>query len=195
MRRRHLRQGSSLVEFTLACVVLVPLLLGVVAVGLNLGRAVHVAQVARDAGSMYVRGVDFSKPANQDVLVRLANRISMTRTGGDAVAVLSRITFIPESACEGLSPCNADQQVLVHRVVVGNAALRSSNFRTAGEVVTDADGNVLNYMTDPNAVVTGFTTVLTLRANEFAYVSEFFVPETGTTGFFGSGGVYSRAIF
>src|SRR5687768_18278725 len=99
IKRKKSQGGNNVIEFALVGMPLVLLLLGVTSTGLALGRSVQVAQVCRDAASMYVRGVDFSKAGNQDVLVRLTHGLQMTRTGGEGVVILSKVTWIPESKC------------------------------------------------------------------------------------------------
>ena len=190
-------KGSQVLEFALVCLVIVPFLLGVVVIGLNLGRSVQVAQIGRDAGSMFVRGIDFSQTSNQDILVRLSQGLGMTRTAGTGVVILSKVTFISAAACGALSPCNSNQYVVAERLVIGNSALRSSNFGPAGAVTVDSYGSVANYMTDANAVATGFSSVMTLSSNEFAYVSETYFPSPSfdMPGFETGSGVYARAIF
>lgn len=187
-------RGNVVLEFALITLIYVPLLVGVVSIGLNLGRTVQVSQVARDTASMYVRGIDFSQTGNQDILVQLAQPLGMTRTGGTGVVILSKITYITAAACTGIPGCNSNQQVLVQRVTVGNAALESSNLRLAGAVTLDAQGNVANYMTDSAAVVTGLSPVLTLNGNEFAYIAEAFFPSSDLTSLGGTG-VYAVSVF
>src|SRR5207248_9682154 len=57
IRRRKRQSGTEFIEFALSSLLLFPLMMGVVIIGLNLGRSIQVAQVCRDAGSMYVRGI------------------------------------------------------------------------------------------------------------------------------------------
>ena len=196
-KTKHGEKGSQVLEFALVTLVIIPFLLGVVVIGLNLGRSVQVAQIGRDAGSMYVRGVDFAQASNQDILVRLSQGLGMTRTAGTGVVILSKVSYIPAAACAGISPCNSNQYVVVERMVIGNSSLRTSNFGPAGTVTIDTYGNVANYMTDANAVATGFSPVLTLGANEFAYVSEAYFPSPSfdMPGFQTGTGVYARSIF
>jgi hypothetical protein len=68
---------------------------------------------------------------------------------------------------------------------------------TAGTPTFDSEGNVLNYMTDSSAVVPGFENILTLNANEFAYVSEAYFPSplVNMPGFAMANANYSRTIF
>ena len=65
-RKNRKESGNVVLEFALVAMPTVFLLMGVVVVGLNLGRAVEVGQICRDADSMYVRGVDFSTTAAQN---------------------------------------------------------------------------------------------------------------------------------
>jgi hypothetical protein len=179
--RRDRRTGTVLIEFALSSLLIFPLMVGVVILGLNLGRSVHVMQVCRDVGSMFVRGVDFSATANQDVIVRLAQGMGMTRTGGNGVIFLSKVQYIPTTgACN--SPCNSGKYVVVQRLTIGNTAMNP----------------VQNTMTDANTVVTpNFTGIMTLANNEFAYVAEayFLSLDLTTIGAGAGNGVYARAVF
>jgi hypothetical protein len=186
-----------MLEFALVVgLILVPMLFGVVIIGLNLGRAVQVAQVARDAGSMYVRGIDFSQSGNQDVLVRLGQGLALAKTGGNGVVILSKVSYIPSGGCT--QPCNQTQYVIVQRVVIGDPTLVGAhgNVQTVGPVTLDVQGNVANYLTDMNAVVSGFD-MLTLQGNEFAYIAEayFRTPDVDMAGFSSGSGVYSRSVY
>ena len=191
-------KGSEILEFALVvALILVPMLLSVVIIGINLWRSVQVAQVARDAGSMYVRGIDFSQTGNQDVLVRLGQTLGLARTGGNGVVVLSKVTYIPTGGCT--TPCNEAQYVMVQRLVIGDSTMVSahSNIHSVGDVTLNAKGDVANYDTDSSAVVSGFGSVMTLNGNEFAYVAEAYFPtvDVDMGGFSTGNGVYSRSIF
>jgi hypothetical protein len=61
----------------------------------------------------------------------------------------------------------------------------------------DTYGNVANYTTDANSVATAFSSVVTLNATEFAYVSETYFPSPNfdLPGFQTGTGVYARSIF
>ncbi len=188
--RRKNQTGNNVLEFALVGMPLVLLLLGVTTTGLALGRSVQVAQVCRDAASMYVRGVDFSRPGNQDVLVRLTNGMGMTRTGGDGVIILSKVTWIPQSKCTelALNPCNGDSHVITQRIVIGNQAQRPSNLGTPNAGLLDSQGLVRDYMEEPSAVAV--FPMMTLDEGQYAYVAE-----TNFRGVFNSEFVYSKAIF
>ena len=98
---RQRQKGNSVIEFALVTVFLVPLLLGTVNVGMNLGRSIQVTQVSRDAGHMYVRWVDFSLAGNQEIIVRLAQGLGMSRTDGNGRVTLTKIMFVGQTECEG----------------------------------------------------------------------------------------------
>ena len=60
------QRGGSSIEFAFIVLTLVPLLLGTGATGVNMIRTLQTAQLARDAGHMFARGVDFSLTRKQD---------------------------------------------------------------------------------------------------------------------------------
>jgi Flp pilus assembly protein TadG len=195
------RRGSELIEFALVSALLFPLLFGTFVVGMNLGRSIQVSQVSRDAGHMYARSVDFSDPANQQVIVRLARGLNMTVAGGNGVVILSTVTFIgqPQCAAASLSPANCtnlDHTVFTNRIVVGNLALRVSAFGTPNPGLVQSDGDVTNYLTDASTRANGFSAVLVLQPGELAYVSEayFSSPDYAMPGYPATG-VYTRTVF
>jgi hypothetical protein len=197
--RKRTERGTQVIEFSFFVLILVPLMLWVVVVGIDLGRAVRVAQVARDAGSMWVRGVDFSQTGNQQEIARLGASLGMAIPGTGAGAVyLSKVTYFANGACT--MPCNAGSYVLVQNDDIGDSSglfPSHSVVLTAGTPTFDSEGNVLNYMTDSSAVVPGFENILTLNANEFAYVSEAYFPSplVNMPGFAMANANYSRTIF
>lgn len=192
-------RGSQVLEFALFSLILVPTLLWVVVVGIDLGRAVTVSQLARDAGSMWVRGVDFSQSGNQQELARLGQNLGFTVPGTGVGAVyLSKVTYIATGGCT--SPCNAGQYVLVQQLDIGDSSAlfpSHSGIQTTGTPAFDSEGNVLNYITDASAVVAGFSSIMTLNAGEFAYVSEAYFPSptVNMPGFSTSNGNYTRTVF
>jgi hypothetical protein len=74
MNNKSLR-GASIVEFSFVMLVLVPLLLGTTGVGINMVSSLQTIQLARDAGHMFSRGVDFSKPGYQQILIGLGTSV------------------------------------------------------------------------------------------------------------------------
>ncbi|HWB85717.1 MAG TPA: TadE/TadG family type IV pilus assembly protein [Bryobacteraceae bacterium] len=196
------RRGSAMVEFALAFTFLLPLLFGGVTTGINLRRSIQAEQIARDAGHMYASSVDFSDSSNQAILIRLTEGLNMTATGGDGVIILSTVTYVTQDDCTaaGLksSQCvNANQSVVVNRIVIGNSSLRTSQFGTPTASLIDSEGDVSNYLTDTSARATGFGSVLSLGDGDLAYVAEdyFTSPSYNILGYHLGGGVAARMIF
>src|ERR1700684_1600291 len=106
-RKNRRESGNVVLEFALVAMPTVLLLMGVVVVGLNLGRAVQVGQICRDADSMYVRGVDFSTSAAQNLLVQLGHTMHLqTSNTSSGIIILSKIQFVPNpltctTSCSG----------------------------------------------------------------------------------------------
>ena len=202
-RRNGKERGNSILEFALVAIPTVVLMLGVVVFGIDLGRSVQVAQISRDAASMYVRGVDFSLTGNQQVLVRLGTTMNLQLGSGDGLIILSKVTFIPDSSCgspgsPGYPNCTSGKHVLMQRITFGNTALPGTHFPTHGSVTPDAQGNIPNYSTDPNAVIDNFAATLQLKPGEQAsYVSEAYFQTTDVkmNGFAASPGVYAQSFF
>ena len=198
-RRSKKEQGHSILEFALIAMPTVIMMFGVVVIGIDLGRSVQVTQICRDAGSMYVRGIDFSLTGNQQVLVRLGQNMNLQTSGGDGLVTFSKITFIPDPSC-GSPPdpnCTAGKSVLMQRIIFGDTTLPGTHFQTAGAVTRDAQGNVSNYTTDANAIINNFATTLQLKPNEISYISEtyFRTADVGMPGFQNNPGIYSQAFF
>src|ERR1700722_2445456 len=93
-------RGGATVEFALILLVLVPLLLGTGVVGVNMIRTLQTVQLARDAGHMYARGVDFSQPGNQTVLIDLGQAVGLAAgASGSAEVTLAALTYVDTAAC------------------------------------------------------------------------------------------------
>jgi hypothetical protein len=197
MTRKKLQRGSALVETAVLMFPLTLLFLGVTTLGFDLATSVHAAQVTRDVGSMYVRGVNFSATANQDLAVRLGTGLGLQRTAGDGVIYMSKITFISRQTCTALalSPCNADRLVITQRVKIGNSALRPSAIGTPNAYLLNSEGLVSRYKEEASAVadIPG----MVLPEGEFAYITEsyFDVPRVSIWGNSNARGVYNRVIF
>lgn len=190
-RRERSQRGSNVLEFALVAPAMIVVMTSVITIGMNLARRVQTEQLSRDAASMFVRSVDFSKAGNQDILVRLGSALRMTRTGGDGVVILSKVTWVSSATCTALSlsPCNRDSHVVTQRIVVGNATIRASALGTPSGHLIDGSGLVRDYMKESSAVAR-MPTGLMLAEGQYAYVAETFC-----RGIMGSNPVYSRAIF
>lgn len=202
--RRKRQGGNTIVEFAVAMAFMAPLLLGTFTVGMNLGRAVQVTSLNSSAGNMYVRWVDFSLTANQDLIVRMAQGLNMTRTGGDGNVILSQVTVVSDADCtagglSGSACTNRGQPVIIHRVYIGNKGLRNSAFGNPADALIGTDGKVAQntYLTDVGVRATNWTSVMTLKTDEVAYVAEayFISPQFDLSAAMRSGGIYSRFIY
>ena len=171
---------------------------------MNLGRNLQVTQLARNAGHMYVRWVDFSLPGSQELIIRLAEGLNMTRTSGDGTVILSQVMVPSTTDCEGAglahNACtNLNIAVIIHRIQFGNTGLKSSVFGSPNAALLRSDGSitVTDYLTNSSVRATGWENVMTLDAGEIAYVSEVYVAspsyEIGRSP--DIKGVYARSIF
>ena len=207
-RRRQNQRGSSLLEFLLVTLFLIfPLLFGTFIFGMRLVRANQVAEVCRDAGHMYAFGVNFSQSSGQNELVKLAQGLNLTPTGGNGVIILSTITFVGPNDCiaggylTGTCP-NLNNTVFAGRLVIGNSGLKINQqlqvsiFGTPPASIVDSNGNIKpsNYIQDFGAVANNFYSVIPISSGQLAYVAEaFFVaPDFSLLN---PGGISARSIF
>ena len=203
----HGRKGNTIVEFALVSVFLVPLMLGTVNVGLTLGRSIQVNQVCRDAGHMYVRQVDFTKPQNQNVIQRLADNLGFSVSSpstSKGVIIFSKVLYMGAADCAGaglaVANCpNYRSAVVMQRIVLGKSSLRASNFATPNPALIGSDGNIqpINYAQQSSCRTNGLSTLLTMADGDVAYVTEtyFEAPEWKFPGSYELTGTYSRAIY
>jgi hypothetical protein len=152
-----------------------------VVVGLNLGRIIQAASLNRDAGSMYVRGIDFSATFNRNLLIRLGQGLSLSETGGRGIVYFSKVTWMPSTKCTSLSlnPCNSNQHVIMQRLSIGDPSLRASQLGTPASNLIDARGDVANYMTNSTAIAA--FPWMQLAENEYAWVAETYFPRPIST--------------
>jgi len=155
MKRKALR-GVSTIEFALSLMVILPLILGTGAIGINLIRTQQTVQLARDAGHMFARGVDFSQSGNQSILATIGTGLGLSSTtaagSGTAVVILSGLTYVDGSTCTaanqangaGSSPTctNLGKWVFTQRLEVGNTTLRTSNYGAPITNGSDLPNNV-----------------------------------------------------
>jgi hypothetical protein len=196
--------GSTMIEFCLSVGLWTIVLMGLCTVGLNLIRALQVEQVCRDAGHMYSSGLDFTVAGNQNILLMLATGQNVTATGGNGVFVFSTVEYIDTPQCtagglSGGSCSNLGQNVIVQRVVVGNASLFSSPFGTPSSGIIGTSGNVASssYLTSSSARAVGFGSLISLTGGQVAYLTEtyFSSPDLAWGSYMSGAGVYDRKIF
>jgi len=181
------------------------MLFGVVVIGVDLGRAIQVAQICRDADSMFSRGAPLYSSSGQTFLVQLGQNMNLQLVGGDGLIILSEIQSVPDPSVCGApgsanySTCTTFTNVLVQRIYIGNTAIDGSatRFPTAGAVTYNSLDQVDNYTTDPNAIIGNFAASLQLKPNEESYVAEayFQTDSVGLGSFQTSPGIYAQAFF
>ncbi|MFN0107022.1 MAG: TadE/TadG family type IV pilus assembly protein [Bryobacteraceae bacterium] len=203
-RRAERQKGNAIIEFALVISFLVLLLMGTFSVGMTLTKSVQAGVVARDAGAMFMRYVDFTLAQNKDILVRLANGMGMTASGGNGVVIMTQIMMVgtDECAAGGLSTgaCpNFNMPVVIKRMTVGNALLYTTTYGNPAPTLIQADGTIstTNYLNESSVRATNFTSVMTLNGGEYAFVSEayFKTPEIDMPGYRDGTYVYQRNIF
>ena len=158
-------RGASVMEFGFIMLVMVPLLLGTTEIGLNMINTLQTVQLARDAGHMYARGVNFnnSQPGNQQILTTLGAGVGMSATTGagqgNARVILSQLRYIDNATCVGaglpvdtagnpVGCTNVGQWVFAQRINIGNTSMRESNFGTPTGVPFDPKDGVSILLTD-----------------------------------------------
>lgn len=202
MRPKRRERGNAYIEFVLvASFIIVPITLGLVTVGIAVLRNFQVNQLTRDVGHMMANGVDFSKQANQNLVVNdLANGLSLQANSGNAtgnstgngVLVLSIFEQLPNSC----NCTNAGHTVVVRRIVIGNSTLWSSPFGNPSSI-DSASGEIANYATDTTARADNLSNVISLSTGGLAYMAEgdFAFKDLGIVGFIANLGAFNRAVF
>ena len=197
-------RGVSVLEFALVAFPMILMLFGVVVIGVDLGRAIQVAQICRDADSMFSRGVPLYSSSAQAFLVQLGQNMNLQTSGGDGLIILSKIQFVPDPSCgtpasSSYPNCTAGSNRLLQRIQIGNTAIVGSatRFPTVGTVTYDSLNQVNNYLTDPNAVITSFSTALQLKPLEESFVAEAYFQTTGVSlGLLQiSPGIYAQSFY
>jgi Flp pilus assembly protein TadG len=197
--------GTAALEFALVVFPIVLTLIGVVVVGINLGRAIQVGQIVRDADSMYVRGVDFSQTGAQNLLAQMGQNMNLqTGSSSSGLIILSQVQFVPNPiTCT--SNCTGTYQ-LAQQQIIGNTSLPGTHFPTAGTIpacstsVTtdcqDSEGNIEGYQTYGNAAISNFGSSLTLAPLGISYVAEAYFQNGANLQMWSSGsGFYAQAFF
>jgi len=196
------RRGSSMVELAMAISLITPLLLGVGAIGIRLGRTLQATQLTRDVAHIYALGADFSLPGTQAIAGTLSRSFSLTASG-HAVLLFSRVLKLQQTDCDaaGLHSCpNLNLAVLTQRIALGNTTLRNSAFGTPPAIYIGSSGTIAasNYCQQTSLIATGFDNVLALGAGQSSTVVEgyFAMPDINFLSFpDAGGGYYVRFLF
>jgi hypothetical protein len=176
-RRRATQSGQEILEFGLAAVLLVPMLVGAFVVGMNLIRSIQCNQVCRDLDSMYIHGGDFSTYPMQQEAQRLAqglnlqigasfagNQQSNAANAGNGLVTVTQIMWIGSTTSAncvavGASKCtNASSFVYTQQIQFGNGTLANATIVSLGTcpaAIMNASGVVQNYVTNAQAQIVG----------------------------------------
>jgi hypothetical protein len=171
--KRVATRGVSSIEFAFSMLVLVPMLLGTGAIGINMIKTLQTIQLARDAGHMYARGLDVSQTGNKTIIANLGADLGLSTNSStsSAVVILSSLTYVDKAACSDVgavdgsgnptSACtNFTKWVFTQRIVIGKSSLRTSNFGSpltsgpTGVTVNSTTGRIseADYVTKAGAV-------------------------------------------
>jgi hypothetical protein len=204
-----------MVEFAFTLLLSVPLIMGLLAVGIRYVRELKVSQISRDLANMYSRGVNFNATGALGLVQRLGPGFDFSSTG-NAVAILSEVRKVTGDECDAAgiarASCNAEQAVFEQRFVFGNTAVRASNFGTPVDLQADHTTLPADQLRKSEEVAKGFLRYLALEgarsfvgpsgatvtlAPEHAYVVEVAVNtnDLNIPGFMAQTQVYSRNIF
>lgn len=214
-RRPRGSRGQVMVEFAFTLLLSVPLILGVLAIGIRYVRELSITQISRDVANMYVRGVPFTGANAVNIVRRLGPGFDFSPTG-NAVAILSRVRKVTPEECTAnglpLSGCNANQAVFMQQIVIGNPAVRPSNFGTPvgldpdKKTTTEAEqrtvaGNVargfLNYLDlhGVQTIVSGGSSYTIAAENAFMVEVIVNTSDLDIPGFMPHTQAYARNIF
>lgn len=212
LKRTRNDSGVAVLEFALLTLVWVPLLLGTLFYGAELIRAMQLVQVAKDVGHMYARGVDFSSADNKAMVADLGEALKLQVAGGDAVVILTTVTFISTVECGAVTPCtNKNKWVVMQRSTIGNTGLTKNGTVIRGNYTPndlptgdfDSLGRVTgNYaLTDSRLQLRNFslinlpTDTTGFQPGKPAYLVEAYVKSTPVAGFRTNPGLYVQMLF
>lgn len=178
------QRGGAFVEMTLATIFLfVPLLVGLVVIGLATINRVQLEQITRDVGIMHARGIDFTLPQNKTLFNKLTQ--GSTFVGNNAsdnatfngTMVISTVRKLGASECAG-GCSNQGFPVVTYRVVLGNPQLYTSWLANPSSIAPT--GKVTNYKNDGSARAPSIETLMpAMLDGEEAYVAEGFMITPG----------------
>ena len=188
--------------------VLLPLFLGTGVTGINMIHTLQTVQLARDAGHMFAKGIDFSQPGNQTILVDLGSGLGLSSTSGQgsAVVILSSLIYVDKSQCAAVGDVDSDgnptgactnygKWVFAQRLEIGNTSIRTSNYGSpltsgpTGVTLNATTGQISQqqYVTQAGAVAnfTGVNPYEVVDGNVEGLPSGqlLYLAEAGSTGF------------
>jgi hypothetical protein len=212
--KRKSQTGAAYVEFCLCLLVLIPMLLGTGGIGLTMHKQLQTVQLARDAGRMFARGIDFTVLGNQQVLADIGGSLGLSTTlgSGSAVVILSTIRYVDVSACQSAG-CSLDtsgnpigctnykQWAFAQRQVIGNGTVHASTLGTPPNSIIGTGGviSITNAALNSGDVA-NIGSIFTNFSSELPSGTLVYVSEASATGFrmppfTGSSLTYSRIYF
>lgn len=200
-RQARRRRGAAVLEFSLASIFLVPLLLGTLVFGFRLVRSIQMYQITRDLGHMYIRGVNFQNAGPQQNAQTLASGFNLT-SGGTSVVILSQIKIETQADCDaaGIAPAgtacaNLGRPVFMQQLTLGNSSSGASPFGTPP--TTAGNVSLVDMARNPAAVAANFSSIMTLPVGVNAYMAEMInlTPDLNIPSLSGAPQVYARTIF
>ena len=213
LRRRKNQTGLEAIEFGLLFVFLLPPFMWMFVNGMNFLRFNKTTDVSRSAALLFIKGVDFTLPGNQDIIARVASGLNLIDsetitanggTTGNGLIILSIVQYIGTTTCTSCT--NLNKYVFLERIYVGNKTLAIGGTTVASAL---GDPSTANWSTTTGAVTGTQTSAGAQLASggasalptpmgdsQIAYVVEcFFTPQNGFgDGAFDSNGVYNRVI-
>jgi hypothetical protein len=224
-RRNHRNgRGGSAIEFALVSLTLVPLLLGAGTVGINMIKMEQTEQLAHEAGRMFGEGLDMSQPGNQTVVATVGSDLGLSTSAGqgNAVVILSALTYIDPAACASAGQVDSEgnpsagctnygKWVFTSRLTIGNSSVRTSNL--GSPLVSGPNGVTINsngtiglsdYVTKSGAVaqfssINPYSSVGNnvsgLPSGQFLYVAEAAATVFQMGPYVGPGATYAFGIF
>lgn len=175
--RQKRERGSALVEFCLSSLLWVPLLLGTWLFGSTLIQAIQVAQLSRDSGHMFARGVDFTNAQNAALLTRLST-VLQTSPGNYAGAIVlseTKLVGATDCAAANMKVCpNSGKYVFIKLFMFGNGSYAETRLGNPGLnwLRNGNDIQPTSYLSDPALVATNLLTYMPFAPAIPVYASE-----------------------
>jgi len=202
-----------MIEFCLLVPVWLPLLVGTFLYGSAMIREQELCQMARELGSMYSRGVDFSSSAyGATALKEITQGAGKVTAGGNGAVIFSTVEFLGPYECgsvDGLSnggACSGSNYLQFvftqqYKVPAGSSAVSKFGTPTG---VPNASNVLTDYQTNAGDIATGWNNLIpapTIGGNngyqpgQPIYIVETFFTGSGVGGYAGGGGSYAYAVF
>jgi hypothetical protein len=213
-----------MLELTMLTPVWLALILGTLWYGSAMVQGLQVTQIARDAASMFCRGVDFSTgsgTSSNQILTMVSQELGTLSSTGNGVIIFSTLTYVGNSVCAAAGPTYHDSStppqhtaactnygkfVFTQRYTVGNSSLRSSNYGSPASGDVDSTKQykipITKYVTNGADVTGNFNLLPTpledgtdgYQSGQPIYLVEVFYSGKGQAGY-NQGGTYAYTLY